>query len=73
MCAGKDEDGLVGIRQQHLLIIALRPRVEPDDGRSRFSTSSIAPLPSSETVIRTLSPIAARSPVALPCFNLPRN
>lgn len=32
MCAGEDEHGLIGIRQQHLLILTLRPRVEPDDG-----------------------------------------
>ena len=32
MCAGKDEDGLIRVCQQHLLIITLGPRVEPDDG-----------------------------------------
>jgi len=32
MGAGKDEDSLVGVRQQNLLVITLGARVEPDDG-----------------------------------------
>jgi len=41
--------------------------------RFRFSISSITPLPSAKTRIQTLSPMAAISPVAFPCFSLPRN
>jgi hypothetical protein len=36
MRAGKDEDSLIGICQQHLLIIPLRPWVQPDDGARSF-------------------------------------
>jgi hypothetical protein len=36
MGAGKDEDRLIGIRKQHLLVISLRARVQPDDGAPAF-------------------------------------
>src|SRR5258706_5203297 len=31
MRAGEDEDSLIGICQQHLLILTLRPRIQSDD------------------------------------------
>ena len=36
MRARKDEDSLIGIRQQHLLIVSLWTRIQPDDGALAF-------------------------------------
>ena len=36
LCAGEDEQRLVGVGEQDLLVDALRPRVKPDDGALAF-------------------------------------